>query len=181
MKGPEGVRNKSAWMVVLAMLFGCVGASAQSGTWKTYSYPADGFSIGAPGEPQMNKLDVPTNAGTFTVHMYSVSPGNVQLMVAMSDYGSAVNGKDPKAVVDGAMHGAVTNVNGHLIQSSSITIGNNPGNSFEAETDQAHVSGRIYLVGSVLYQLMVFTPLNQSYADAARFFDSFQLIPRGQS
>ena len=180
MNGPEGVRNKS-WILVLALLFVSMGASAQSDTWKTYSYPADGFSIGAPGEPQMSQLDVPTNAGTFPVHMYSVSPGNAQLMVAMNDYGSAVNGKDPKTVVDGAMHGAVANVQGHLIQSSSITIGKNLGDSFEAETDQAHVSGRIYLVGSVLYQLMVFTPLNQSYADTARFFDSFKLIPRGQS
>lgn len=181
MNGREGVRNKNAWMLVLALLFVSMGASAQSDTWKTYSYPADGFSIGAPNELQMSQQDVPTNSGTFTVHMYSESLGNVQLMVAMNDYGSAVNGRDPKTVVDGAMHGAVANVKGRLIQSSSITIGNNLGNSYEAETDQAHISGRIYLVGSVLYQLMVFTPLNQSYADTARFFDSFQLIPRGRS
>jgi hypothetical protein len=168
-------------MLVFALLFVSMGASAQNDTWKTYSYPADGFSIGAPNEPQMNQQEVPTAAGTFTVHMYSVSLGNAQLMAAMNDYGSAVNGMDPKTVVDGAMHGAVANVKGHLIQSSSITIGNNLGDGFEAETDQAHISGRVYLVGSVLYQLMVFTPLNQSYADTARFFDSFQLIPRGQS
>jgi hypothetical protein len=178
MNAREGIRNKT---LVLALLFVCMDACAQSDTWKTYSYPADGFSIGSPNEPQMSQQSVPTDAGTFTVHMYSVSLENVQLIAAMNDYGSAVNGRDPKTVVDGAMNGAVANVNGHIIQSSSITIGNNPGNSYEAETDQAHISGRVYLVGSVLYQLMVITPRNQSYASTARFLDSFQLIPRGQS
>ncbi len=177
----EWLRAKSVWVPAFALLIACTAARGQNGTWKTYSYPADGFSISAPAEPQMSQQDVPTDSGTFTVHMHVVSLDNAQLVAAMNDYGSAANGRDPQAIADGAMHGAVSNVKAHLIQSSRISIGNHPGNSFEAEGDQFHLSGRIYVVGTVLYQLMVITPINQKYADIERFMNSFQLIPRSQN
>lgn len=180
MRVRERSRIDGLWVLALVLLIACATARAQSGTWKTYSYPADGFSISAPAEPQLTQQDVPTEAGNFTVHMYIVALENAQLVAAMNDYGSAMNGKDSQAIVDGAMNGAINNVKAHLIQSSKIAIGNHPGNSYEAENDQFHFSGRIYIAGSVLYQMMVVTPINQKYADTERFFASFQLIPRNQ-
>lgn len=174
------LQTKRAWVLTLVLLIACAAARAQSGTWKTYSYPADGFSISAPAEPQLSQQDVPTEAGNFTVHMHIVALDSAQLVAAMNDYGSAADGKDSQAIADGAMNGAIGNVKAHLIQSKKIAIGNHPGNSFEAESDQFHFSGRIYIVGSVLYQMMVVTPINQKYADTERFMDSFQLIPRSQ-
>lgn len=176
----ERLQTKRAWVLTLVLLIACAAARAQSGTWKTYSYPTDGFSISAPVELELNQQDVPTAAGTFTVHIHVAIADNAQLAAAMNDYGSAVDTGDPQAIVDGAMNGVVNHLKAHITQSGKITIGKHPGNSFEAESDQVHVSGRIYLVGSVLYQLLVITPVNQKYADAERFMDSFELIPHSQ-
>ena len=59
-----------------------------------------------------------------------------------------------------------------------IKLGVYPGIEYEAESDAAHFTARIYIVGSVLYQTLVVVPLGKPYDDTTRFLDSFQLIAR---
>lgn len=165
----------SPLFALFAALLVCVSAGAQSSTWKTYSYPADGFSISAPSEPQLSSQNVPTDAGTFVVHLYASNAGTVALYVGRNDYGSAMNGRDPHTVLTAAMNGAATAQNGHLTKSQNIQIGKYPGYSFEGVNDQGHFYARNYLVGSVLYQLIVMVPTNQTYGDAEQFLGSFRL------
>ena len=49
---------------------------------------------------------------------------------------------------------------------------------FESENDTLHLTVRVYLVGTRLYQVLVGYPISTPFKDAARFLDSFQLIPR---
>lgn len=146
--------------------------------WKAYSYPADGFSATFSSTPEQQKKDVPTAAGSFELRAYLTQDGEAATFVGVCDYGTAVAGRDPDSVLDGAQQGAISNVSAHLISGSRITLGIYHGVQFEAESDTMHFSARVYLVGTTLYQTLVASPLGKPYAGTTRFLDSFQLIAR---
>ncbi|MGA3011394.1 MAG: hypothetical protein ABSD72_14140 [Terracidiphilus sp.] len=146
--------------------------------WKTYSYPADGFSASFAFEPGQQKKNIGTDAGTFELRAYISQDGESAMFVGVCDYGAAVSGRDPATVLQGAKNGALSNTNAHLVSEKSITLGVYPGVEFEGENDSAHFTARIYLVGTTLYQALTAAPLGKPYADTTRFLDSFQLIAR---
>jgi len=149
--------------------------------WKSYSYPADGFSGVFPFEPTMQKKNVPTDKGTFELRAYLTQDSSSAVFVGVCDYGSAIADRTADQVLDGAQQGAIENVSAHLISGKKIALGVNPGREFEAENDSMHFSARIYLVGTTLYQTLVASPLGQPYGGTTRFLDSFQLIARTQN
>jgi hypothetical protein len=150
----------------------------QAPQWKSYRYAADGFSAIFPSEPTAQKQSVPTGAGTFELHAYIAEAGQVALYVGVCDYGAAASGQDPQPILDGAKNGAASNANARILSSSNVTLGVYPGVSFEAESATVHFSARIYLVGTMLYQVMTASPVGQPYDGTSKFLDSFQLIPR---
>ncbi len=151
---------------------------AQVAEWKTYSFPAEGFSILFPTQPTEQKQAVPTDAGSFELHTYLAASDTVALYVGVCDYGDAAKGGDPDAILEGAKNGAVAKVHAHLINSKKVSIGIYPGVEIEAAAEGAHLFGRIYLVGSILYQEFVALTSDRPYPDTGRFLDSFQIIPR---
>jgi hypothetical protein len=167
----------------VALLSFTVALGAQTPTWQTYSYPADGFSASFPSEPDLQKKNVPTDRGNFELRSYIGTDGEVAMFVGVCDYGSAISDRTPDQVLQGAKNGALQNSSSHLLSETKTTLGVYPGLTFESESDQtqkerAHFSAHIYIVGSTLYQVLVVTPLGKPYANTARFLDSFQLIPR---
>ena len=167
-----------AGLMYLTMALSAQTASAQAPNWQTYSYSTDGFSASYPSVPDLQKKEIPTDEGTFELRAYIGTDGEVAMFVGVCDYGAAVNGRDPQTVLNGSQQGAIDNVKAHLISSSRVTLGTYPGLAYEAENDTQHFSGRIYIVGSTLYQTLVVVPLGKPYADTARFLDSFQLVAR---
>ncbi len=165
---------------LLAILFVSLNAAAQQ---KSYSYPADGFRAAFPSKPEFSKENAPEGQLTFEIHFYIVTEpiSGATFMVAATDFGNHLDGKDPDAVLQGAENGALANSKSHLVgNDKKIFLGANPGVAFESETDLMHLSIRLYLVGSTLYQEGVVSPKSKKFDAAAteRFFDSFQLIPR---
>jgi hypothetical protein len=152
--------------------------AAPAPDWKTYSYPADGFSSTFAFEPQFSKRDVPTAKGSFELRAYLVEDGETAMFVGVCDYGSAISDRSPDQVLDGAQQGAIDNVKAHLVSGKIITLGVYPGREFEAESDAMHFSARIYLVGTTLYQSLVASPLGKPYAGTTRFLDSFRITAR---
>jgi hypothetical protein len=150
--------------------------SAQTPGWKSYSYPADGFSASFPSQPELQTQNVPTSAGTFELRAYLANDGGSALYIGVCDYGSATSKADPDSILNGARDGAVQNVKGKLISSKKITLGENPGMTYEIDSQLLHFTGRMYLVGTVLYQTVAAAPLGKPYASTSKFLDSFQLI-----
>jgi len=152
--------------------------AAQTPEWKSYSYPADGFSASFPSQPELQKKDVPTDAGSFQLRSYIAQDGAVAMFIGVCDYGAQAAGKDPESLLQGAKNGALQNTKSHLVSEQEITLGVYHGVQFEAESDAAHFSARVYMVGTTLYQALVVSQLGKPYPDTARFLDSFQLIAR---
>ena len=103
------------------------------------------------------------------------------LFIGVCDYGTAAQGTESDAMLEGAKKGALSNSKSHLTSERKVTLGVYPGIAFESESESAHFSARIYMVGTTLYQTLVVSPLNNEYPDTARFLDSFQLIARDRS
>jgi len=172
----SSILNRFTLAVALLSFAAALGAQAQQ--WKTYSYPADGFSAAFPAEPHFSKTDVPTDKGSFELRAYLVEDSQAALYVGICDYGSAISDRTPDQVLDGAQQGAIDNVKAHLVKGKKTTFGAYPGREFEAENDTLHFSARIYLVGTTLYQTLIVFPIGKPYDGAARFLDSFQLIAK---
>jgi hypothetical protein len=176
----SAIRTAPGRIAAFATLAACSLALAplsRAQDWKTYTYASDGFSITTPSAPQMTSTSVPTAAGSFDVHSYSIDldGGSGALVVAVCNYGAVAKDKDPDTLLQGAKNGSITNLHGTLTSEKQIVLGDSKGLQFEADSPDAHLSARIYMVGTILYQLIAVMPLNHPYPNAARFFDSFTL------
>jgi hypothetical protein len=146
--------------------------------WKPYTYPSDGFSASFPSAPTMQKQNVTTDAGTLELRTYVAEDSSAAFIGAVCDYGATAAGKDADTLLESAQKGAIDNLKAHLLSEKKIALGANHGVEFEADSDTTHISARIYLAGTTLYQIIVAGPLNARPADTSRFLDSFQLIDR---
>jgi len=169
------LRRFAAGLAALCFAF---ALSAQAQQWNSYSYPADGFRASFPSEPGLQARSVPTEKGAVEMRSYLVESEPYALFVGVADYGGRTDGFDPDTLLQGAKQGALTNSNSHLVSENKITLGIYHGVQFEAESNDAHFSARIYMVGDTMYQTLVVSPIGKIYPDTARFLDSFQLIPR---
>ena len=88
---------------------------ARNQEWKTYSFPADGFSASYPSEPAMQKKNISTDAGSFELRAYLAEDPPAVMFIGVCDYGAAVAGRNPETVLEGAQKGAIANVSGHLV------------------------------------------------------------------
>ena len=175
-------------VLAVAFLFAAQSASSASKPapaasetvqkWKTYNYPADGFLAAFPVEPELEKKDVPTAAGSYELRSYTAQSGPTELFIGVCDYGSQAVGKTPENLLEGAKNGALANSNSHLLYEKQIALGNNPGIEFEAEGALAHFTARIYIVNTTLYQILVAASPSRPYTDTARFLNSFQFVVR---
>lgn len=149
-------------------------AAAQQ--WQTYSYPADGFSISAPGEPVATMEKVEGSVGTVQMHNYLLDMGTAALYASTSEDAIQPNA-DPDEALKGAEKGAVSDFKGRLVSERKIALGSYPGVEMEADSDSAHFTARIYIVRSRLYLTLVVSAPGRPYPDATRFLDSFRLLP----
>jgi hypothetical protein len=174
-----------AWVVVgVATMCAGAMASAQTTGWKTFSYPADGFSASFPGEPEIEKETIPVGTASFESRTYGFGLGEAYVGVVVIDYGKAAEGLDPDALLQAGKQGSLEESHSHLVREKKITLGEYPGLEFEDENDKYHATARAYLDGGTLYTVLVAYPNGHPYEHTAEFLDSFRVIPRtdkGQS
>ncbi|GIV97331.1 MAG: hypothetical protein KatS3mg057_1988 [Herpetosiphonaceae bacterium] len=136
-----------------------------------------------PGSPEKQSQSVSTAVGPIDLHMFTLDLGTSAYMVSFSDYpAEVITAAGPDAVLDGAAGGAISNVNGTVLNEREISISGYPGREIEvqipktAENDEGTAKARIYLVDARLYQVLVLgTKGKLSTEDADRFLNSFKL------
>ncbi len=146
--------------------------------WKTYNYPADGFSADFPFEPSQSKKDIDSDSGTYELRSYMTEDDQAALYVGVCDYGEKAKKQSPETLLNNAEDGALKNSNSRLVSEQAITLGIYHGLEFKAENESTEFSARLYIVGNTLYQTLVVTPRGHAYAKTTRFLNSFQLIAR---
>jgi hypothetical protein len=137
------------------------------------------FKVKFPGKPEVRN----ESAHGIGFKMFGTESRNGGYVVGVADM--PIPAGEPDRVIqdrlDGAVDGAVRNINGTNQKSSSITLaGKYPGRELTASITtpkQGQVRGRIYLVGTRLYQVLIIgTDSFATASQANEFLNSFQLI-----
>ena len=156
--------------------------------WNTTKDEKRGYRINFPLKPTAQSQEVPTAVGNVTMDMYMLdlstdsSSKNVIYMTAYTEYPKDSDYSDEglqNSMLDGAVSGAVENVNGDLISSDKIRF-----NGYNGRNAKIKIYNGTYiinlkniLVENKLYFLQVITvPKDDDNAEMNRFFESFDLI-----
>lgn len=170
---------------LLLLLFISVSTFAQE--WKKFNSEEFEFVASFPSEPNKTVQKVNTAVGVLDMNIFMVMPlkdDNVVYSVIRSDYPEE-QFSDPsdtfvKSVLDGAVNGAVTNVNGKLLSDTKVTLRGYPGRSIKIEIPQAYLYVRAYLVKNTMYIVQVGCAKNKDKnASIDKFFKSFDITYKG--
>ena len=177
------IRLVPALALVLTYVSLATTLSAQSSSWKPFTSTADGFRADFPADPELGKYSVPVAGDSYELRSYTTESGSTALSVTVCDYGARGVSANPEQLLANAEKGSIDHMAAQLVSEKRIVLDSpasivNHGLAFEAENDKLHFSVRMVLAEGILYQAMVATPLHQSYAESARFLNSFDLLPR---
>jgi hypothetical protein len=171
-------RTRSRSLALLATLLWLASTLlAQTPAWKPFESSTDGFRADFPSDPEVSRSSVPAGGDTFELRSYLVAADSASLYIGVCDYGQRGAAADPDAMLSSAKQGAVEHMNARILSESKIALNAARGIAYEAENGTLHFSVHMYFAGGVLYQVMVFSPIDQRFAGTARFLDSFQLLP----
>ncbi len=164
-------------LLALLLLSGCDEAEKE---WATFE-PDDGaFSILFPGKPEEQTESVSTAIGDIETQFFIAEQKDRAYSVNYADYPrEIIIVSDAEAMLDGAGMGAVSNVDGELLDEKEITLDGYPGREIEIEVkeDDIIVRARFYLVENRLYVVQAVSKSKASAPDIDKFLDSFQLGP----
>jgi hypothetical protein len=133
-----------------------------------------------PGTPSKDDSTVPSAAGPLALRMYTLSKGYEGFITGYTEYPDVVfTSSDPEALLDGAQHGAISNVQGEVTSQRKITMNGNPGREIVGTSPSKNIgfTARVILAKPRMYML-VYTQYDKSKPiseDGKRFLDSFQL------
>ena len=164
------------WCVALFSLF--VACTVPG--WQEFRSEDDRFLALFPREPTKRVETANTPQGPLRNHIYSVSEGQSTFSIAVARFRTDhVKAVGQTAVLDGARDGAVLNTLGKLLSELLIELDGYPGREIKISVagGKVTIQGRMFLVRNRLYQVLVGTPVDDSYEPAvSRFLDSFRLL-----
>lgn len=175
--------KKSIFTLFIAV---CSVMSMSAQVWETFKSLDHEFSVLFPEEPTFQVQKVPSAVGELDMNMYmstasNIDADNMLYSVIRSDYPETMfeNPSDDfvKSVLDGAVNGAVSNVQGRLIFDETISFNNFPGRSIKIETSMGLLYINAYLVNNSMFITQVIcTPEKDNNTSIKRFQESFELI-----
>jgi hypothetical protein len=168
-------RRAHVAMLLLLASFLLVPARAETSGWKIYGSTTEGFRALFPSSPQASKSTIPLSGESFELRSYVSQIGSTALYVGVCDFGPGFASAPPEELLANAQKGAIEHADAHLVSEKKVELDNAPGVSFEAESDKLHFSARIYLAAGDLYQIMVATPVHESFPETDEFLDSLEI------
>ncbi|RNC86290.1 MAG: hypothetical protein ED556_08325 [Winogradskyella sp.] len=159
--------------------------------WVTVKDIDLGYRLDFPTTATKDNKDVPTAKGNVVMHTYTAYPAagddNILYMSSFSEYPESFFPEGLKTqeqidtVLEGAVNGAVTNVNGTLLSKKDIVFNGYPGRHFKIEVDQAG-STYILTMWNILvdYRMYIVQTIalkgSEENDNFKKFLDSFELI-----
>jgi len=169
--------------VLLAVLLGgCDGTAEQRDLeWLNFESESGRFSVLFPDEPDEQVESVQTAIGVIESQFFMVTQKDMAYSVNLADYPpEMIAAGDTQQMLDGARDGAVSNVNGELLEEKELTLSGHPGREFKVKVEDEGiiVRARIYLVNERLYVIQALSKERlASSEDIDKFLNSFELKP----
>ena len=152
--------------------------------WKQFTSEEFNFSADFPTPPEKTVQSVPTAVGDIDMNMFmstNTSTSNLIYSIISSSYPleafKDATDEYNNTVLDGAVNGAVTNVNGELVFDNKVTFQGYPGRSFKIKITGNFLYINAYLVKNTMMICQVIcSTKNDKNDDIKRFFDSFKIL-----
>ena len=170
-------------IITILTLFICTLSIAQD--WTTYNNEEFEFSIDFPGTPQVMDQKLPSEVGELTMDMFVVDQSdnetadNMIYMVVRSEYpikADDIDAETAQGMLDGSVNGAVTNVNGKLVEEKKVELNGIPGRKVKIEVQGAFMYLNIYLKKQFIYAAQVICMADKDKnTNISKFFESFKI------
>lgn len=168
----------------LFFLFVSFSIAVHSQNWERYTNKELSFIVDFPGKPKKVEQNVPTAFGDLLMTMFNVSDSstkNFQYGIAHTEYPKSYIKSDDKFVdnlLESAVSGAVSNVNGELIFKRNIVLNGYKGKYIKVKIP---VIGFLYMKAMLVEQMMYIVQVgctypNEDNKDIDKFVNSFNLI-----
>ncbi|MGE6763896.1 hypothetical protein ACQKGO_38155 [Corallococcus interemptor] len=139
----------------------------------------EGFVIGMPAEPQVERKQVPLGANTVNTAAFSsrTEDGTI-FSISTADYPERlVASRPPEALLNEGKDGLVKQVQGTIKEEADVTLDGYPGKSYTVSSPVVgEVKARNFLVGPRLYTLLVIYNPNHPNTTADEFLTSLKLV-----
>ena len=171
------------FFTTIVLLFLSFNLSAQE--WEVYKNESLQIRANFPDTPEKTVQKVDTAVGTLDMHMVMYAPesgdDNAVYSIIRSDYPEEqfkdADDEYNSNVLDGAVNGAVSNVQGTLIFDKKVNFNGFPSRNIKIEMS----GGYIYINAILVYNSMYITQViclqeNDNNPSIKRFQDSFDII-----
>ncbi|WP_375754825.1 hypothetical protein [Corallococcus exercitus] len=152
--------------------------AAAAPTFKPYE-ATEGFTIGMPTEPQVERKQVPLGANTVNTAAFSsrTEDGTIY-SISTADYPEKlVASRPPEALLNEGKDGLVKQVQGTIKEESDVTLDGYPGKAYTVSSPVVgELKARNFLVGPRLYTLLVIYNPNHPNTTADTFLTSLKLV-----
>jgi len=152
--------------------------------WQEVAVPEAGFRISMRGNPVVEKHDLDLPIGRVTGHWYSTELKGSVFGVGYADYPKeVVSNAPPQKMLSIVRESWIKRIQGKQQgDGQQFKLEGHPGMEFVAtgkfQGRDAYLRGRLYLVGTRLFQIVVFgDKQNLPLSDINQFMDSFKLTP----
>jgi hypothetical protein len=129
-----------------------------------------------PGNPKIQTQELQTEKGPITLNMSLVESKKGMFGVSYSVLSNEMMATlDRTKMLDGAVNGAVANVNGSLQEQSDFSDYGCKGKEILIKAKDVKIRARVFMVDNILYQLIVVGKEGSIiYTKADEFFKSFE-------
>ena len=169
---------------LLLLAFTLTVFTSFSQDWKRFKSEEFNFIVDFPAVPEESVQKVPTAVGELDMNMFMLTRetgDNVVYSVISSSYPKEqfINATESynNSVLDGAVNGAVKNVNGKLVFDNKVVFNGYPGRSFKISYQGAFLYINAYLVENTMMICQVICyEAKDGNEGIKKFFDSFDII-----
>lgn len=153
--------------------------------WEKYKSEELAFVTEFPGTPEESVQQIKTVVGELDMHIVAYSTSNTNdnafYGVIRSDYPkeqfSDMSEEKIKSILDGAVNGAVSNVNGTLESDENVTLNGYPGRKIKIKATGMEMFMNAYLVDNVMYIAQVIGMEGSvNTENLNKFLDAFDII-----
>lgn len=172
----------AVFLLAVALLVSCGGVK-----WTEYTSEDGGFSVLMPSDKvDTEKSTQYTEVGPIDLYMHSVSRDDAFYLVSYNDMdfleGIKMTSADMNDILEDGVQGSKNTLpGGKFIYRRNTSMAGNPGKEYRIEGKKGDlevaVFGKVYLVGTRLYQIVVTTTKeNAESKDIPKFMESFRLM-----
>jgi hypothetical protein len=161
--------------LVICGLSACGSGSDSESEWQTRSSTPGRFTADFPVKPERQTQRVPAAGEPLELVVFTADSADEAVSVSYVDYRTPAAGEDAKKVLDSAVEGVASSLQGRNLKKTETTFQNFEALDFSLEVDPQVLDGRAVWADSRMYLLQVVRNKTGDSESFDRLVESFKL------